>query len=119
MIAYVITAYRWGLRDAHSYVVGVRSTPAKARVVARQEVSYRGGAYGCEVTRHKLTAGRCDFKTVAYFESPYFGAAGRRYPAVDPVDPAKMLLPSEIAGENRSAAASRREAAKRRKRGKA
>lgn len=47
---YVVTAYRWGQRHNHSYVVGAYSTEEQAREVAREEERSRGGnKYECEV----------------------------------------------------------------------
>lgn len=82
----VVTAYRWGLRDAHSYVVGIRCNRESAEELARSHVEYRGGKYGCEVCD-------CDGKQVAYVESPYHGAAGASRPACQPADKDKPCWP--------------------------
>lgn len=47
---FVVTAYRWGLRDAHSYVVGAYPTWQMAMSAANAHIEYRGGKYGVEVT---------------------------------------------------------------------
>jgi len=40
---YVLTMYRWGDRECHSYVHGVFSTKTKAEKAAQSEKEYRGG----------------------------------------------------------------------------
>lgn len=74
---YVVTGYRWGLRDDHSYVVAVDPDFDKATQLAREELEYRGGKYAMEITRHQIGE-RCggDNPVVAYMESPYFGKCG-------------------------------------------
>lgn len=49
--AYVVTAYRWGNQNDHSYLVGVYSTPEKAIEVADSHTIYRGGKYACWVEK--------------------------------------------------------------------
>lgn len=77
--AYVVTAYRWGLRDAHSYVVGAYRDREEAVRVAREHVNFRGGKYGCEVVECRGPAQADEGgenaieKQVAYFESSYPG----------------------------------------------
>lgn len=52
---YVVTAYRYGNRSAHSYMVGIFTTKRKAMRCADKEVQYRGGhKYSCEVDRAKI-----------------------------------------------------------------
>ena len=48
-INYVVTAYRWGCDDDHSYVLGVFSKKHKAIQVADSHRDYRGGKYACVV----------------------------------------------------------------------
>lgn len=49
-IVYTVTAYRWGSREMHSYIVGVRSKKHAALKLAEQEEAHRGGTkYICEV----------------------------------------------------------------------
>ncbi len=48
-INYVVTAYRWGRKENHSYVLGVFSKKAKAIKVADSHRDYRGGKYDCVV----------------------------------------------------------------------
>lgn len=78
---YAVVAHRWGLRDAHSYVVAVYNDLAVARQIAEQTVEDRGGKYGCEVCD-------CAGRQVYYINSPYFGCAGRFRAACDPADAA-------------------------------
>lgn len=40
---YVVTMYRWGDRECHSYVLGVYTTKTKAEKAAMKEQEYRGG----------------------------------------------------------------------------
>lgn len=49
MIIYVVTAYRWGDREKHSYVVGAYDNLVDANTQARREEMYRGGKYECEI----------------------------------------------------------------------
>ena len=51
---YAVTAYRYGMRDDHSYVVGIYSTLDLAKSAADSEVEYRGGKYGCAVVEMPL-----------------------------------------------------------------
>lgn len=89
---YVVTAYRWGLRDCHAYVVGAKLTLVEATALADAHVEYRGGKYGCEVTECAMDGdigdGGGNAKQVYYRECPYFGAAGHGITA-QPVDPDK------------------------------
>jgi len=77
MNSYVVTAYRWGQRNAHSYVVGAFPELQAAKDCADAYVDYRGGKYAAEVTEagpweeHGEVA-----KQVYYVESPYYGLAG-------------------------------------------
>ncbi len=47
---FIVTAYRGGARDKHSYVVGAFSTKEAAIKCAETHVPYRTGIYSCEVT---------------------------------------------------------------------
>jgi hypothetical protein len=55
-LVYVVTMYRWGNREKHSYVVGVYSSYESAIETAKLEVSSRGGKYEAEVLRIPLDA---------------------------------------------------------------
>ena len=48
-INYVVTAYKWGFNDTHSYILGVFSKKDKAIEVADSHRDYRGGKYSCVV----------------------------------------------------------------------
>jgi hypothetical protein len=48
-LMYVVTAYRWGSRDEHSYVVGACLKKLSAVKLAEQEETNRGFKYMCEV----------------------------------------------------------------------
>ena len=77
---YIVTAYRYGMRDAHSYVVGAWTDLAVAKAAADSEVEYRGGKYGCEVVESNSGPAWTEqvrvAKQVYYVESPYFGMLG-------------------------------------------
>lgn len=45
---YVVTMYRWGDRECHSYVLGVFSKKTRAEKAAKREEEYRGGKYSPE-----------------------------------------------------------------------
>ena len=49
MEVYVVTAYRFGDRESHSYVVGSFSSLEKAGCAALEERDIRGGKYSCEI----------------------------------------------------------------------
>lgn len=48
---YVVTMYRYGDKEKHSYVYGVFSTEATAREWGEKEKDYRGGKYEPEIIR--------------------------------------------------------------------
>lgn len=92
--AFVVVAYRYGLRDDHSYVVGVFNDLGLALQAADDHVGHRGGKYGCEVLD-------CDVRTktdewdelppqIAFIESPYFGVLGRGSQCADMTDTQKV-----------------------------
>lgn len=66
---YAVVAHRWGLRDAHSYVVCVTNDAWDARAAA-EETRQDRPAYGVEITD---STG----KQLYYLETPNFGDAGR------------------------------------------
>lgn len=90
---YAVVAHRWGLRDAHSYVVRVCLDEAEAKAQAALTVEDRGGKYGVEVTD-------CCGEQIHYVECPYFGAAGRFNAAKDPADNNKPDWPEAAYLEN-------------------
>ena len=49
MLIYVVTAYRFGDRESHSYVVGAFDDQENALKQAKLEREWRGGKYECEV----------------------------------------------------------------------
>lgn len=49
MKIYIVTAYRFGDKSAHSYVVGAFDSESLAIDQAEHEKSWRGGKYDCEV----------------------------------------------------------------------
>jgi hypothetical protein len=54
MKVYIVTAYRWGDREKHSYVVGVFDNEETAIKEAKLETEFRGGKYECEVRSMEL-----------------------------------------------------------------
>lgn len=44
-LVYVVTMYRWGSREGHSYLVGVFYDLEKAKIEAEKEREHRGGKY--------------------------------------------------------------------------
>lgn len=92
---HVVVAYRYGLRDDHSYVVGAYATETLARQAADEHVQHRGGKYGCEVLACDIRHTTDEYDPlppqVAYFESPYFGILGRGSQCADRSDHAKDL----------------------------
>ena len=46
---YVVTAYRYGNLELHSYVLGVYKKKHAAIKRAEAEESYRGGKYSCRI----------------------------------------------------------------------
>lgn len=46
---YVVTAYRWGNHELHSYVVGAFDSFDLAKKAAEYEEVCRGGKYDCEI----------------------------------------------------------------------
>jgi hypothetical protein len=51
---YIVTAYRWGDREEHSYVVGVFDNEENSIKQAKLETEWRGGKYTCEVRSMEL-----------------------------------------------------------------
>lgn len=54
MNIYLVTAYRWGNREKHSYPVSIRSSLPDALDDAEREEEWRGGKYVCEVLEWEL-----------------------------------------------------------------
>lgn len=81
MTIYVVTAYRWGQRDNHSYVVSAETSLERAKTVAQYEFEYRGGKYGIEIceayTEMPVNFPRECPKQVWFIESGGFGQAGK------------------------------------------
>ena len=59
---YVVTMYRYGDREAHSYVLGVYSTKEIAETEALREKDHRGGKYDPEIIEMPVDDGRRDDK---------------------------------------------------------
>lgn len=54
MFVYVVTAYQFGNKDNHSYVVGVFDSFEKALISSEGEEEDRGGKYSCEILEVKV-----------------------------------------------------------------
>lgn len=54
MKVYIVTAYRWGDREEHSYVVGAFDNEENSIKQAKLETEWRGGKYECEVRSMEL-----------------------------------------------------------------
>ncbi len=66
-VVYVVTMYRWGNREMHSYLHGVYSTKTKAEKAGDDEKAHRGGnKYYPEVLEVEVNGshGTHDFKTI-------------------------------------------------------
>lgn len=90
---YVVTAYRWGMRDAHSYVVGCFDTLKDAKASAKLHIMWRGGKYSVEVIRcsGKMNEGGENYKKQTfYLETPYFGMANQNRTACQPAKHGKL-----------------------------
>ena len=64
MVIYLITAYRWGDCENHSYVVGAFDTYEQALKRSREEEQHRGGKYECEIAEITLNSFGKDYKIV-------------------------------------------------------
>ncbi len=72
---YAIIAYKWGLRDSHSYCVAIKNTLELANEISNEHHKDRGGKYGIETVNEKGEA-------VAYIESDYFGNGIGEHPVL-------------------------------------
>ena len=57
---YVVTMYRYGDREKHSYVLGVWSTIKEAELFGLTEESFRGGKYKHHITEWIVDSNECD-----------------------------------------------------------
>jgi len=82
---FVVIAYRYGMRDDHSYLVSVSTQIEEAKQAAQSEMEYRGGKYGCEVVECPVGAWNEDIepKQVFYVPSPFEGNLGTGTHPVD------------------------------------
>jgi len=51
---FVVTAYRYGDTERHSYVVGIANTLDRAKKWADAETEYRGGKYECQILQMRV-----------------------------------------------------------------
>lgn len=66
---YIVTAYRWGDRSAHSYPIGVFSKKHAAIKCADDHTKYRGGKYACFV--ESCVMDEFDNDTINYTKDVY------------------------------------------------
>lgn len=70
MKVFNVHAYRFGDRERHSYLVGVYSTSAKAKIAAKHEEAMRGGnKYKCEIIEIEID-GNAKRKTITGLPIP-------------------------------------------------
>lgn len=53
---YVVTMYRWGNRENHSYLLCICDAENKAVKRAKKEEHYRGGKYKAEIIKLQINA---------------------------------------------------------------
>lgn len=63
-VIYTVTAYRWGDREMHSYMVGVYFDEKKARRDTEIEEERRSGKYICEIIKWFPTDSRAMPETI-------------------------------------------------------
>ena len=73
MNVFVVTAYRFGDHEKHSYVVGVYNTYEMARYVGEIEETWRAGKYECEVQEFEITNRPDPRKLKVHMDSIYDG----------------------------------------------
>lgn len=52
---YIVTAYRWGDRECHSYVIGLFDKKHAAIEAAKAEEDWRGRKYECQVREFEIS----------------------------------------------------------------
>jgi len=92
---WVVTAYLWGCRDNHSYVVGVYITKEAAIQACELEATFRGGKYGVEAVKIPLETSWKEWTSQPrperyYVESAYVGKAGKGQNYCDPESAARI-----------------------------
>lgn len=78
---YVVTMYRWGNKENHSYPLGVYTTLDTAKREGDKELDYRGGKYYPEVTQHIVDHELKEDKDGFWIQDGYRLAATRCNPA--------------------------------------
>jgi hypothetical protein len=66
---YIVTSYRWGNHQDHSYPIGAFTKKAQAIKAADSHAEYRGGKYECEVD--EVTADQFDNGVDEYTKTIY------------------------------------------------
>ncbi len=66
---YVVSAYRFGNRNNHSYVLGVYKKKAQAIKRADAHNLYRGGKYVCEVECFEVDNHNEDFEAKIIYQT--------------------------------------------------
>lgn len=62
---FVVSAYRFGNKESHSYVVGMFNTIDRATKAASDEIEWRGGKYECEILSMRVNETHREFRNVA------------------------------------------------------
>lgn len=68
---YIVTSYRWGEREKHSYNIGVFTKKEKAIEIADSHRDYRGGKYACVVEKCIIDNfnNNCDNHTIEVYRA--------------------------------------------------
>ncbi|MFW5847436.1 MAG: hypothetical protein ACOCVF_00760 [bacterium] len=66
---FVVTAYRWGEKDSHCYIIGASNDLDEAKTWADKHTAYRGGKYACIVD--KIILNDYDDDKINYTEEVY------------------------------------------------
>jgi hypothetical protein len=62
---FIVTAYRHGDKELHSYVVGMFNTIDRATKASEDETQWRGGKYYCEILSMRVNETHREFRNVA------------------------------------------------------
>jgi hypothetical protein len=69
-VSFVVSAFRWGKRENHSYVVGVFTDISKAIAAANSEVEYRGGKYACVIELFETNKYDYEMEAIEIYKTP-------------------------------------------------
>lgn len=60
---YVVTMYRWGERENHSYLLGVFNSKHRAKEIGAEHAEYRGNKYEPEIVELELNVSYDSYST--------------------------------------------------------